>query len=220
MMDFLRLPARAGRNTGWPVAAALTLMAGAALAETGLDADEASVLPRVLSAVAVEISAAHNGPERAILLSSADPDAADLAIFSGPLDGSAPEPVAVVRGLVWAGRLGGQVPWLKEAENGSLLVHSEQTGIGRNPWEQTLTLAERDGEIRVAGYTLNQWDRVLAHSARCDWDLLTGDWVLEIEADGDPQTRTGNDPRVVTVADWALEQDGFPRQCQVDLSAG
>lgn len=207
-------------------AAFLLLAAPAYAAEPSLDPAEAVVLPRVLSAVPVEISADHNGRERAILMRNADADAAsaDLVILAGAPDPREGELIAVARGIVWAGMMAGQIPWLAVAPNGSLLVHAEQTGIGRSPWEETLTLAERQGQIRVAGYTLNQWDRITAGSARCDWNLLTGSWLLEAEL---PQQqgpsrslhREGRDSRVVAVAGWTAEADSFPEICRVDLSA-
>lgn len=191
-----------------------------------LDEAEAAVLPRVLSALPVEISADHIGEERAVLLESAGPDAgfADLVILAGAPDDRAGQTIAVARDLVWAGAMAGQVPWLEVAGNGSLLVHSEQIAIGRSPWEETLTLAEREGQIRVAGYTLNQWDRFTAGTARCDWNLLTGKWLSESEVepeDGPPrrQRREGRLPRIVSVSDWKSETDSFPDFCRADLSA-
>lgn len=204
---------------------ALLAMSAGGAASQQLDNGEAAVLPRILSALRVEISADHIGEERAILLTSSDPDAvaADLVILAGGPDGRTGEVITVARNIVWAGAMAGQVPWLEIADSGSLLVHAEQISIGRNPWEETLTLAEREGQIRVAGYTLNQWDRITAGSAQCDWNLLTGKWLLESEVepeDGPPRTlrREGRSPRTVSVSDWKAETDSFPEICRVDLS--
>ncbi|MFN3527424.1 MAG: hypothetical protein ACK4YU_15185, partial [Paracoccus sp. (in: a-proteobacteria)] len=129
-------------------ALALLLMAGAAQAD--LMADEASVLPRILSAVPVEISDSHIGQERAVLLYDAQAGAADLVILVGAPDDRAGEVLMLARGLVWAGTMAGQVPYLQVTANGSLQVMSMQTAIGRSPWEEVMTLAERDGQILVA----------------------------------------------------------------------
>jgi hypothetical protein len=72
-----------------------------------------------------------------------------------------------------------------------LLVHSEQTGIGRSAWNQTLTLAWRDGAFVVAGYTRSGYDRITGSSARCDVNLLTGDYRIEAVrggGDGKPES--------------------------------
>ena len=207
-----------GRATG----CAALVLAGPVLAE--LAADEAAVLPRILSAVPVEISDAHNGQERAILLRGADPDAAsaDLVILAGAPDGREGQAILIARDLVFAGTMAGQVPWLEVSAQGSLLVKSEQTGIGRSPWEETLTLAERGGQVVVAGYTLNRWDRITAGSARCDWNLLGGGWATSYEIPpGEGPERKGGDngsaPLRITPAEWVARRDDLAGFCHADL---
>ncbi|WCR11704.1 hypothetical protein JHW45_04835 [Paracoccus stylophorae] len=215
---------RRGEAAAW--SAALSLIA--AVAHSGPDPTdaEAAVLPRILDAVPVEIAAGHLGQERAILLLNDDPDAmtADLVILAGDPDDRAGQAIAISRGLVWAGRMAGQVPWLDVAANGSLLVGSQQTGIGRSPWEQTLILAERDGAVRVAGFRLVQWDRITASSASCDWNLLTGEWQLEAQIqseNGDPRTVTkqGRRPERIAVQDWPAQGEDPAQMCRIDLTA-
>ena len=132
------------------------------------------------------------------------------------------EMLVVARNLVWAGLMGGQVPSLEVSAQGSLLVKSEQTGIGRSPWEQTLTLAERDGELRVAGYTFGQWDRLTAGTAVCDWNLLTGNWTMSFEVPsetgpGRKSDTSGQRAAQIVVSDWRADADMMPDFCQVDL---
>ncbi|MCP6390723.1 hypothetical protein NL487_27770, partial [Klebsiella pneumoniae] len=84
------------------------------------------------------------------------------------------QPILIARSLVFAGSMAGQLPWLEVSDKGSLLIHAEQSAIGRSPWQETLTVVERDGQIRAAGYTLNHWDRITGGTAVCDWNLLSG----------------------------------------------
>lgn len=189
-----------------------------------LAADEADVLPRILSSVSVEISDAHIGQEQAILLRNADPDAvsADLVILAGAPDDRQGQPILVVRDLVYAGTMAGQMPWLEVSAQGSLLVKSEQTGIGRSPWEETLALAERDGQVLVAGYTLNRWDRITAGAARCDWNLLTGTWTMNYDippgaGKGHQGKNNGKQPLRIMPDEWAMRRTDLAGFCQADL---
>ncbi|SET68462.1 hypothetical protein [Paracoccus homiensis] len=198
----------------------LSLTAGQAAAD-GLTPQEAAVLPRVLQAVTVEISADHIGEERAILVAGdpADAGGADLVILASSPDEAAGQPIAIGRNLVWMGSMAGQIPTLTVSATGSLQLRAEQIGVGRSPWEEVLTFAERDGQIRVAGYTLRQWDRLTAASASCDWNLLTGRWVRDIEyPDRAASHDSGIQPALRLLADWDSGQDGWPDFCAVDLT--
>ncbi|MDB6175955.1 hypothetical protein PAF17_00345 [Paracoccus sp. Z330] len=209
---------------GW-LACGFALVATRIGAEPVLSAEERAILPRVLQAVHVDISQEHIGAERAVLLASRNPDAAkaDLVILAGEPDDNAGQPLAIGRDLVWMGLMAGQVPRLDVTESGGLRLHAEQIGIGRSPWEETLTLAEREGQIRIAGYTLKQWDRLTAASATCDWNLLTGNWVQDVtmpaESDLPPIHHEGNRPAHYLLSDWNGEDHGWPDFCMVDLTA-
>lgn len=200
------------------------LSATAAVAQPALSEDEAAVLPRVLQAVLVDISDAHIGHERAVLLAHRDSDSAkaDLVILAGEPDDDAGEPLAIGRGVVWMGQMAGQIPTLAVTDNGGLQLRAEQIGIGRSPWEEVLTLAEREGQIRIAGYTLRQWDRLNAASAVCDWNLLTGNWETEVTPpaeSGLPVIRdSGRKPMHRTLSQWNADSDGWPDFCEVDLT--
>ncbi len=194
----------------------------AAPAAAQLTAEETAVLPRVLSTVSVEISDRHIGQEMAVLLRNSDADAAsaDLVIMAGAPDDRAGQPIIVVRNMVYAGMMGGQLPSLEVSDQGSLLIHSEQSGIGRSPWSETLTAVERDGDIRAAGYTLRRWDRITAGTALCDWNLLTGDWTLDVEIPQDigpakVRHESGRVELKISMADWAPEV--VPEFCFADL---
>src|SRR5690606_29737044 len=113
----------------------LTCLTGTPVVAQDLSPDEATVLPRILSVVDVDLIGDRAGNERAVLLRSsrAEDYMADLVILSGETDSSKGEVLLTARGLVWAGTAGGQVPWLELSLQGGLLVKSEQVGIGNTP---------------------------------------------------------------------------------------
>jgi hypothetical protein len=72
----------------------------------------------------------------------------------------------------------GQEPWLEASEHGSLKLYSENSAIGRERWEQILTIAYRRGAFMVAGYTYTYYDTLDPDAAgQCDVNLLTGKGV-------------------------------------------
>ena len=87
--------------------------------------------------------------------------------------------VATARDIAWRGEMAGTRPELALAENGSLLVRSMNESIGRTRWVETLTIAFRDGQFFVAGYTRLERDTVVPeiHFA-CDVNLLSGKGVF------------------------------------------
>jgi hypothetical protein len=197
---------------------ALTLPAAAQT----LSGPESDTLPRLIASACFDLIEDRNGCETVILLASeTEPDTADLLVLTDRRIDPAGAPLLVARGIVFNGPLWGMSPWLEQAENGSLLVQSEQTGIGRFPWTQTLTLAWRDGEFVVAGYTRSTYDRITASSAGCDVNLLTGDYVIEAlggGVDNQPESvlvdRTGRGaPMVLPATAWTIETPS-PTACE------
>lgn len=77
--------------------------------------------------------------------------------------------------LVWSGYSIGQIPRLESKPGGSIAIHSMNESIGRNRWTQTLTIAYRNNNFIVAGYTYNAYDTLDPTNAiECDLNLLTG----------------------------------------------
>ncbi len=150
---------------------------------------EASILPRLIDSLCLDLVEGSNGCETAVLLTSEDePDGADLVIFTDRRRSDGSAVLEVVRNIAFNGPLFGQAPWLEEAENGSLLLQSEQIGIGRSPWSQTLTIAFRDSAFVIAGFTYSTYDRLDAGGFRCDVNMLTGDWEVFGERGGEGET--------------------------------
>lgn len=166
--------------------AALIALALPATAQT-LTGSETATLPRLIASACLDLIADSNGCEAVILLASQiEPDTADLIVLTDRRTDPASAP---------------------------LLVHAEQTGIGRFAWTQTLTLAWRDGAFVVVGYTRSDHDRIEAASASCDVNLITGDYVIEAVRGGlddQPETilldRTGRGASMaLTASAWTTE---------------
>jgi len=110
--------------------------------------------------------------------------------------------------IVWRGGMYGQEPWLEVNEHGSLKIYSENSAIGRDRWEQILTIAYRGGEFLIAGYTFSYYDTLDPDAAgQCDVNLLTGKGVHNDKTFKTklPKTR---------VADWRM--DTSPPECARD----
>jgi hypothetical protein len=90
----------------------------------------------------------------------------------------------------------GQDPSIEALPSGSIAVHSQNSGIGRDRWEQTLTLAYRNEQFVVAGYTFSHYDTLDTNdNGACDYNVLTG----KVTRDG----RTSKvDAGTISIAEW------------------
>ena len=85
--------------------------------------------------------------------------------------------------VAWQGAMFGTQPSLDINPRGSLLIHSQNDAIGRNRWNETITVAYRAGEFVIAGYTYNSRDTLdLDNTTSCDINFLTGQWLRDGEA--------------------------------------
>lgn len=101
---------------------------------------------------------------------------------------------------VWGSTLkegfGGQEPSIRALDNGSIAVTMQNFAIGRDRWEETLTLAWRDGRFLVAGYTFDYYDSLQENDPlNCDLNLLTGKGTINAQ----PATFA---PLSITPQDW------------------
>ncbi|WP_235842225.1 hypothetical protein [Ciceribacter selenitireducens] len=93
----------------------------------------------------------------------------------------------------------GQDPAITALANGSIAVMSQNSAIGRNRWERTLTLAYREDRFIVAGYTYSYHDTLdLDDSGSCDYNVVTG----KLKRD---ETAQSVAPRTVSIEDWTDE---------------
>ena len=93
----------------------------------------------------------------------------------------------------------GQDPAITALANGSIAVMSQNSTIGRNRWEKTLTIAYREGRFIVAGYTYAYRDTLDPDaSGFCDYNVVTG----RLKRD---ETAQSVAPRTVSIEDWTDE---------------
>jgi len=151
--------------------------------------------------------------DRAVLVENGDAGA-DLYIFlapPGPLDDAgkrAPpaKPVLLKTNAAWNGQLWGTRPTLEVSGKGSLLIKSENTGIGRSHWEQTLTVVYRNKEFVVAGLTYAAYDTLDPKAnGSCDLNFLSG----KGKRNGKPVDLKTAAPKL---ADWS--NDKLPKECE------
>jgi hypothetical protein len=133
---------------------------------------------------------------------------ADLYVFSR--DGWDLTLEAHAPGIAVTG-IGGTDASLTSTETGALKVNSENIGIGRHRWQQTLTIVKRDGRFVVAGYTYSYYDTLAVDAngevltGDCDVNLLTGKGIK----DGRP-FRTSF--KRLPVSDWRAGMN--PPECE------
>jgi len=90
----------------------------------------------------------------------------------------------------------GQDPSIEALPGGSIAVHSQNSGIGRSRWEQTLTIAYRNDQFVVAGYTYSYYDTLdTSDNGTCDYNILTG----KVTTKGKTSKVNG---KTIAVADW------------------
>ena len=131
--------------------ALLALLPTAGMAESVAPWSVDTRIQDVISAVGPNWNV--NATFKAVLLR--ERDFAALYIYRGPFDlrPLAYAPHAAITGEHW-----GAVPWLEFNEGGALLLHSENRAFGRNKWDSTLTIIERDGRFIVSAFHLSGYD--------------------------------------------------------------
>lgn len=152
----------------------------------------------------------------AVFLMQADDGMADLVLMRHDAVRGL-QPSLYLPALVFAGPMAGQSPSLSPVSDSSFAIKTEQIGVGRTPWYQTLTVAYRDGAYMLAGFTYSFYDRLdLSHTGSCDVNLLTGHYMAEL-GPGEETTRierTGTDgPRAFPLAE--LTDSYFPDPCKL-----
>ncbi|GAA4180999.1 hypothetical protein [Shinella granuli] len=71
--------------------------------------------------------------------------------------------------------MAGQEPELAALSNGSFTLVTKNESIGRDRWRQTLTVAYRNFDFIVAGYTFSSYDTLNPDGgSECDLNVLTG----------------------------------------------
>jgi len=145
----------------------------------------------------------------------------DLLFFLRDKERDYLKPAGVALNKVW-GRVGpdsfyGQEPILEAMANGSIKITTRNDSIGRNRWSQTLTLAYRNTDFIVAGFTYSYNDTLdLAASGDCDLNVLTGKGIAN-QPDGKGGTtkvKITTAPAFVPFKDWLT--DGGMKACGIE----
>lgn len=115
----------------------------------------------------------------------------DLAMLVSPEEGSdadngvyiylasetgALELKSAIPNKVWGDlQMAGRIPSITALPNGSFTLTSLNDSVGRDRWEQTLTIAYRNFDFVVAGYTFTSRDTLDPEAGDdCDLNVLTG----------------------------------------------
>jgi len=145
---------------------------------------------------------------RALLIDDPDNASVDLAIYIG----NSADPsqdlklAAFAHDIASSGNMFGNTAELRQNKKGALQVYSENTAVGRDKWERTMTLAYRGGHFVVSGLTLSAYDDLSPGSgSACDINFLSGKAkagrrMISVPAGGVP------------VEKWT--EDMIPKACQ------
>lgn len=184
--------------------------AGPASAQTGAQAGQAGdISPQdVLDAAVGDWN--KDGREDLALLAVTPGDDMQVGLYvylrEEATNGSLLTLVLAVPDKIWGGRGGdtaafGQEPSIKALANGSIAITTQNSAIGRNRWEHTISLAHRDGRFLVAGLTFNSYDTLQEEEPlSCDLNLLTGRGVVN-------ERKISFAPIALQLQDWET-QDG------------
>lgn len=117
-------------------------------------------------------------PDLAMLVSA--PEGSDenqaVYIYLGDGDTTRLKLKTVAPNKIWGDMIvAGQAPSIGALPSGSILITSHNGSIGRHRWEQKLTIAYRNFDFVVAGYTYTSYDTLdLDNTTDCDFNVLTG----------------------------------------------
>lgn len=144
----------------------------------------------------------------------------DLRFFLQDREGLYLKPAGTAIGKVWgvAGPDGvaGQQPELKALPNGSIQLTTRNDSIGRDRWQQTLTLAYRNTDFVVAGFTYSYYDTLEAdNNGNCDLNVLTGKGTASKPdgKGGEIKLKIAVAPAFVPLKDWP--DDGGMKTCGI-----
>ncbi len=155
--------------------AALPFLVTTPLVAQTLTAEETALLPRVIDSLCIDLVPGSSGCEQVFLLENTnETDTADLIILTDRRNTSGSLPLLTLRQAVFNGAMWGMSPSLEETLDGQLYLNSEQIGIGRSPWMQSITLDwEEDGFVMTA-FDYSTYDRAVGGSFNCSVDFRTG----------------------------------------------
>jgi hypothetical protein len=160
-----------------------------------------------------------DGAQDLALLIRGDGDM-DLRFFLQDKDGFYLKPAGAALRKVWGTAqpdgMMGQEPELKALPNGSIQVITKNEGMGRDRWHQTLTLAYRNTDFIVAGFTYSYYDTLdETRNGDCDLNVLTGKGVANTPdgKGGSKKIAVATTPQFIPFKDWP--DDGGMKACRI-----
>ncbi|MCK5897231.1 MAG: hypothetical protein KAG20_10510 [Cocleimonas sp.] len=130
----------------------------------------------------------------------------DAGLYIYLSDGETTQLALHKKNFIWAGASWGTLPSLTTNQSDSLLIHSENSAIGRNRWKQKLTVSYRKKQFIISGYSYTSYDTLDPdNTLNCDVNLLTGKGILNDKAFKIPIKK-------ISLTDWG--QANIPKQCQ------
>ena len=146
-----------------------------------LTLSEADTLPSLIDSLCVDIHPL-DGCEQVILLSSQDDEpSADLLILSDRrLQDDPGAPLLILRNAVYNGSMWGMSPSLEEGDVGTVLLSSENTGMGRYPWFQTMRIVWQEDAFRVQSFKHASYDRITTSTYSCSIDYSSREWMTKV----------------------------------------
>ncbi len=146
--------------------------------------------------------------DRAILIESdLESNQVDLLIYLSESSSSSNMRLAAgKKNIVWRGGMWGTQPTLEINAQRSLVITSGNDAIGRNRWNQKLTLLYRDKSFVIAGYTRIERDTIDPNfSSSCDVNFLTNKGFKN-------KKPFMISTKAVDLKDWS--QDSIPKECR------
>lgn len=143
--------------------------------QTGAYATDNTVKPENILAVVTADWNEDGSFDRAILLASeTETDQADLLVYLSNSPNSMKLAISK-KGIAWQGAMWGTQPTLELSGKNGLAIISANDAIGRNRWQQKLTIAYRNKVFVVGGYTYEDRDTLdLDAGSTCDVNFFTG----------------------------------------------
>jgi len=136
----------------------------------------------------------------AMLVAAAEGSDEDHAVYIYLNDGDTDrlELKTVATNKIWGDlTMAGRAPSITALPNGSILITSHNDAVGRDRWEQKLTVAYRNFDFVVAGYTYTSYDTLDPdNTSECDFNVLTG----KGKSNGRPVATKGE---IVLLKDWS-----------------
>lgn len=103
--------------------------------------------------------------------------------------------------------MAGRESSIRVNKQGSLVLNIQNSSVGRGRFSSDITIAYRNGEFVVAGFTNQNYDTVTNEGGSCDLNLLTGKGVkdgkaIKVNAKILAESLNDDDARLYSCQDW------------------